>query len=243
MTRTQRLTTRDGENYLKAWDGVFSVRKELVAGVAFEGSNAGERLSRRRYTYVRFCNVIFSNATLDRCEFAFCVFEDCSFVQLYLATKAVFDGCWFERCHINHVRACNEITQIYIKDGMFIDSVINELQAYQGNSGSSSFLVEGTSFKNTKVVTSFGLAYLYRNKGLVDAGMDKRGYRFLGVWYADHWYVSAGCRWYPLPDAKEHWDQRSNNDALLRVQLIAGSPNPLISTDRPYPFNQVPVKW
>jgi Pentapeptide repeats (8 copies) len=65
--------------------------------------------------------------------------------------------------------------------------------------------------------------------GIVDAGTDWRGYRFIGVWHTDgsEWHVKAGCRWFTLGRAFDHWEQRENADALMRVALIRDSaPHP-----------------
>ena len=54
--------------------------------------------------------------------------------------------------------------------------------------------------------------------GIVCAGYDPRGYRFVGVRHDDGWMVAAGCRWFTVPEAKEHW--KGNRDALARVAVI-----------------------
>jgi len=58
-------------------------------------------------------------------------------------------------------------------------------------------------------------------KACVDAGQDRRGYRFVGIHHADGWRIAAGCRWFTLAEARAHW--ASNPDALRRVELIAAS--------------------
>jgi uncharacterized protein YjbI with pentapeptide repeats len=66
-------------------------------------------------------------------------------------------------------------------------------------------------------------------KGIVDAGIDPRGYRFIGVKTdADQtggWMIKAGCRWFTVDEAKEHWGPggRNNRDALARVVAIITS--------------------
>jgi uncharacterized protein YjbI with pentapeptide repeats len=58
--------------------------------------------------------------------------------------------------------------------------------------------------------------------GLIDAGTDPRGYRFIGVQQTNGaWRIKAGCRWYTLGQAIEHWQDRGNEDAIERVSLIA----------------------
>lgn len=56
--------------------------------------------------------------------------------------------------------------------------------------------------------------------GIICAGYDPRGYRFLGVRHADQWYVAAGCRWFTIPQAIAHWTAQKNRDALARVGVI-----------------------
>lgn len=53
---------------------------------------------------------------------------------------------------------------------------------------------------------------------LIDAGQDSRGYRFIGV-PTDGVRIAAGCRWFTLDEAQEHW--ANSPDALARVELIA----------------------
>jgi uncharacterized protein YjbI with pentapeptide repeats len=55
--------------------------------------------------------------------------------------------------------------------------------------------------------------------GVICAGIDPRGYRFVGVMHDDGPHVAAGCRWFTLAKARAHW--ATNPDALARVELIA----------------------
>ncbi len=57
-------------------------------------------------------------------------------------------------------------------------------------------------------------------KGIVCAGTDRRGYRFVGVLHADGWRVAAGCRWFTVPEAVAHWTAKGNHDALARLAVI-----------------------
>jgi antitoxin (DNA-binding transcriptional repressor) of toxin-antitoxin stability system len=66
-----------------------------------------------------------------------------------------------------------------------------------------------------------------------DAGEDPRGYRFRGCPTRDGWQVQAGCRWFPLARAREHW--RDNPDALARVERIAAAPLPPMGEDARHP--------
>ena len=56
--------------------------------------------------------------------------------------------------------------------------------------------------------------------GIVCAGTDRRGYRFVGVLHVDGWRVAAGCRWFTLPEAVAHWTAKGNHDALARLAVI-----------------------
>ena len=56
-------------------------------------------------------------------------------------------------------------------------------------------------------------------RGVVCAGTDPRGYRFTGHATTDGCRALAGCRWFTLAEAREHW--RDNPDALGRVEFIA----------------------
>jgi len=55
--------------------------------------------------------------------------------------------------------------------------------------------------------------------GIIDAGQDPRGYRFVGVRHTDGWRVAAGCRWFTIAEARAHWGIK-NRDALARVSVI-----------------------
>jgi hypothetical protein len=63
--------------------------------------------------------------------------------------------------------------------------------------------------------------------GVIDAGQDGRGYRFIGVRQHDEsWMVKAGCRWFTIEESLLHWGRKDNQDALRRVQkIIDGASN------------------
>ena len=63
-------------------------------------------------------------------------------------------------------------------------------------------------------------AILNGASGIICAGFDPGGYRFLGVRHADQWYVAAGFRWFTIPAAIAHWTAAKNRDALARVGVI-----------------------
>ena len=52
---------------------------------------------------------------------------------------------------------------------------------------------------------------------LIDAGQDSRGYRFVGV-PTDGVRILAGCRWFTVTKAREHWS--GNPEALAKASLI-----------------------
>ena len=57
-------------------------------------------------------------------------------------------------------------------------------------------------------------------KGIVDAGEDTRGYRFVGVRQEMSYRIFAGCRWFTPEEAEAHWGAKGNQDALLRCAVI-----------------------
>lgn len=63
-----------------------------------------------------------------------------------------------------------------------------------------------------------------RGATAIDAGQDIRGYRFVGIPYDDGIRIAAGCRWFTLAEAREHWagdDRPSNAECRERVEMIA----------------------
>lgn len=63
-------------------------------------------------------------------------------------------------------------------------------------------------------------ANVFHGGGIIDAGIDNRGYRFIGINYGEEWMVKAGCRWFSIENAKHHWEVGPNHDALARVGVI-----------------------
>jgi hypothetical protein len=61
-------------------------------------------------------------------------------------------------------------------------------------------------------------ANLTNAKGIVCLGTDHRGYRFVGVRYADGWRISDDCQWFTIDEAKAHW--ANNSDALARISTL-----------------------
>ncbi len=57
--------------------------------------------------------------------------------------------------------------------------------------------------------------------GIIDLGQDPRGYRFTAHQQNNGWCILAGCRWFTIPEATEHWTAKGNKDALARVAIVA----------------------
>ena len=64
-------------------------------------------------------------------------------------------------------------------------------------------------------------ANLFHAIGIIDAGQDPRGYRFVGVRQGESMRIYAGCRDFTIEEAERHWTEAGNKDALIRVSLIA----------------------
>lgn len=59
---------------------------------------------------------------------------------------------------------------------------------------------------------------------LIDAGQDERGYRFVAVPHDDGIRIAAGCRWFTLQEAREHWDgnrRETHAECRARVEMLA----------------------
>jgi hypothetical protein len=56
--------------------------------------------------------------------------------------------------------------------------------------------------------------------GYLCLGYDPRGYHFRAVKHANGWRISAGCRWFTVPEAVDHWTANGNRDALARVAIV-----------------------
>ena len=65
-------------------------------------------------------------------------------------------------------------------------------------------------------------ANLHGAKGYVCLGRDPRGYHFRAVAHKEGWRVTAGCRDFLVPAAREHW--RDNPDALARLSILDTHP-------------------
>ena len=56
--------------------------------------------------------------------------------------------------------------------------------------------------------------------GIIDAGQDTRGYRFVEVRHGESMRIYAGCRDFTIEEAMEHWTAKGNKDALGRVRFL-----------------------
>ena len=59
---------------------------------------------------------------------------------------------------------------------------------------------------------------------LIEAGNDSRGYNFIGILLYDQWFVSAGCHFLSIADARRHWGKggvSDRPDCLALVEKIA----------------------
>ena len=62
--------------------------------------------------------------------------------------------------------------------------------------------LEGASLKGATFIG----AKLAATTGIIDTGTDSRGHRWVAVQHDDGPRIKAGCRWYTLSEAHEHWD-------------------------------------
>ena len=55
---------------------------------------------------------------------------------------------------------------------------------------------------------------------LIDAGQDRRGYRFVGVRQEVGYMIHAGCRWLSVESAKDHWNNTHARDQPLKTEIL-----------------------
>ncbi len=55
---------------------------------------------------------------------------------------------------------------------------------------------------------------------LIDAGQDSRGYRFVAHQYKGEIIITAGCRTFPLKEARKHWKGRHTDNAALHIECV-----------------------
>lgn len=59
---------------------------------------------------------------------------------------------------------------------------------------------------------------------IIDAGQEKRGYRFVAIPHEDGIRIAAGCRWFTIAEARAHWGRDiapSDAECLARIEMIA----------------------
>ncbi len=67
---------------------------------------------------------------------------------------------------------------------------------------------------DVRVYNCPGLSALYY------AGRDSRGFKFFGIPLGTRWFVSAGCRFKSLDDAREHWGPGGRSDRADCLKLV-----------------------
>lgn len=143
----------------------------------------------------------FTEAVLNGKDLTSGLFANSDFTNADLS-ESCLEGCDFTGARFNNadLSGCN------IADAVFTDADLTGVDLRDA-------LIERAIFNNCK--------------GIIDAGMDPRGYRFVGVKQDNSsWRVKAGCRWYSITQALDHWREADNDDALARVQDIIDRANP-----------------
>lgn len=219
-------TIANGDQYLKDWNEVFSVKTVYVKDAMFYGRRMGNLFSKRRYQFMRFRNVSFFSVDLEDCDFEHCVFEGCYFGLTDYQKRMIFQLCWFELCVFDAIGIRRRGGKVEIDSCEFVDCTFKSLDIFTG-----SMDITHTNFNNVVVQSSFNNNVIFRQKcnGVIDAGRDRRGYHFFGFWHENQWKVTAGCRWFTKQEAMRHWKDKGNVDALARVRLIMGSAKPVFS--------------
>ena len=57
--------------------------------------------------------------------------------------------------------------------------------------------------------------------GIIDAGTDSRGYRWVAVQHDDGPRIYAGCRWFTLSEAHAHWDREHADGEDVAIECRA----------------------
>lgn len=66
---------------------------------------------------------------------------------------------------------------------------------------------------------NMGYANLEGAKGTIKVGTSSDGYDFFGVKHSNGVFVKAGCRWFTVGEAKEHWMETRKNTPLGEERL------------------------
>ena len=134
--------------------------------------------------------------------------------------SARLDGARLDGASLVGARLDGAILNRASLDGASLDGAILNRARLDGASLDGASL-DGARLDGASLVgASLDGAILNRASGIICAGFDPGGYRFLGVRHADQWYVAAGFRWFTIPAAIAHWTAAKNRDALARVGVI-----------------------
>ena len=74
--------------------------------------------------------------------------------------------------------------------------------------------LEGANLTDA-ILTGANLAYV---RGIIDGGTDSRGFRWAAVQHDDGPRIAAGCRWYTLAQAHEHWDGAHEQGEVVAIE-------------------------
>jgi len=167
-----------------------------------------------------FRNIDLSGLTLDNGRFARCDFTDANLSDCYMR------GTDFTGSIMRRVR---------MRESSLIDTAFIEADLTGADMWGCAFSatvcrgarmidvrLDGCDLEDQKIDFSDAI-------GLHDAGFDSRGYRFVGVWCQGEWWVKAGCRWFNLGVARDHWgpSYRGHGDCLRLVERIAAAMPPV----------------
>ena len=43
----------------------------------------------------------------------------------------------------------------------------------------------------------------------------------MAIWHDDGWRIAAGCRWFTVAEAREHWGDEYEGDDAIRQRYVA----------------------
>ena len=186
-------------------DNFFYPLNESSNKLAFRDCRFYDALFR---TY-QVCDASFEQCDFRRAELRHIMFKDCS-----------FHHCLFLDAELEQVQFLfSDVTDCWFTGTTLIDPCFGIDTKLAWCNFSSAVFMFNPTFETNNVI--------FENKGLLDAGMDRRGYRFIAVRGQDDqrknqgWYVTAGCRWLSLPDAYTWWLDRHAGDPKLRKEVLA----------------------
>ena len=152
---------------------------------------------------VEFRNVDFTKVTgLYNLHFTDCLFSCCTFDEVEF-NAVRFNNCIFSCCNMGR--------------SLFV--VCNWYRTE----------IDRCNFRQARfgAYASINQCTLQANDGLLDAGFDRRGYRFLAMKdRTGEWVIKAGCRWLRLDDAYKHWKHwhvkrpYPREECLARVKML-----------------------